>query len=283
MFISRRFRSVDCRSFLDHAKSINKRMSTPSTMGSLYEYLSKEILAAKLNMTGLKNCGGAGDEGLDILGKWDLKAYYNMEGTRDVKLSSVRLHLKLIRPILKSSLEYLTSQSLPLKKSSKSLENSGKLLIQCKNTKSQITAKTIRELAGIYFYHVRTPKDAKNSFMVLVAAKNLTKQARVQFDNANFPLVYCRVLPLSLIDFDADPYDINNWEGGELKEFYCNIYANQMLGGLNIEVQVNDMIKRGQMEESEASGSTIMTKSTSVPTLSSTRTALRQGSVSSIA
>ncbi|CAH2352091.1 required for respiratory growth protein 7, mitochondrial [[Candida] railenensis] len=247
--LARRFKSVDCRSFLDHARTNNKSMQTTVALGSLYEILAKEIMTNKLDMRDMECCGGTGDEGLDIFGKWNLEAYFksNNKSRQEYEpkdLISKRMHEKLVRPILKNSVEFKETFQLPVKTSSKSLTNGGNVLVQCKNTKSPISAKVIRELAGIYFFHVRTQEDSKNTFMFLVAAKKLTKQARVQFDTANFPLVFCRISPLKVQSIMQDPYDIKSWTGGKLKEFYCNSYSNQLLRGLDVEVQVNEMIKR---------------------------------------
>lgn len=246
MYIAfRRFRSTDCRSFLNLARLVNKSLQTSTTRGTLYELLAKQILNAKLNMVDLMCCGGANDQGLDIFGKWDLEKFH--DHTKPVpaaQLKLIRLHERLVTPILRATIEYHATTETPTKRTpKKSLHNAANVLIQCKNTKSQITAKTIRELAGIYFYHTKTPKDAKNTFMVLAAAKNLSKQARVQFDTANFPLVYCRIAPLQIKDLDSDPYELDNWQGGVLSEFYCNIFANQMLKALDVEQQVNQMIR----------------------------------------
>jgi hypothetical protein len=230
---------------LNLARLVNKSLQTSTTRGTLYELLAKQILNAKLNMVDLMCCGGANDQGLDIFGKWDLEKFH--DHTKPVpaaQLKLIRLHERLVTPILRATIEYHATTETPTKRTpKKSLHKAANVLIQCKNTKSQITAKTIRELAGIYFYHTKTPKDAKNTFMVLAAAKNLSKQARVQFDTANFPLVYCRIAPLQIKDLDSDPYELDNWQGGVLSEFYCNIFANQMLKALDVEQQVNQMIR----------------------------------------
>lgn len=251
LILARRFRSADCRTFLKQARIENKSMQTTVALGSLYEILAQETMTKKLDMQDLQVCGGSFDEGLDIFGKWNLQAYYkgNNKSWQDYEpddLALKRIHEKLVTPILKNSTEFRETFQLPVKPSSTTLNNGAKVLIQCKNTKSPISAKVVRELAGIYFFHVRTQADSKNTFMFLVAAKKLTKQARVQFDTANFPLIFCRISPLKVKSFKQDPYDLKSWTGGKIKEFYCNAYSNHLLRGLDVEVKVNEMIK---MEE----------------------------------
>lgn len=192
--------------------------------GTLYEFLTKEKLENTMNCHNMVRVGGAGDNGVDLIGKWNLREYDIDERTK----ASSKLILLKSRP---------SASALP----SIDLENDIIALVQCKNYASRIKASTIRELAGIYEYHVRTKMDTMRVFFFLVSPYPLTKQAQAQVDTSKVPIIHMKLLPMeknlekgSETDGPEDIYRIKYWSSGGFKTFYINKIASKLLAGLDV-------------------------------------------------
>ncbi|CAK7894804.1 hypothetical protein CAAN1_10S04104 [[Candida] anglica] len=237
----------NCKTYLEYVRDKQINIHSSACQGTLYELLAGSQLSHLLNLYDLSWTGGAHDQGIDLLGSWDLSKFWNHvvakgDITPKTKIPQTKINGSPVRPMLRASIEYQRLVNpTKITKTATSIETLT-ALVQCKNIKRDISPAIIREMAGIYHFHVKNSKDMKRTFMFLVGANNLTKQGRVQFDSSNCPLVFCKVLPLRLIE-GKDAYDIDNWTGGNMESFYCNQFARAMLSGLQLEQQVQQTIR----------------------------------------
>lgn len=167
---------------------------------------------------GMVRVGGAGDNGVDLMGRWNL-AHFGRQGE---KVSGKLLLLKT-----KSS----KTQGAQI-----NLENDVIALVQCKNYATKIKAATIRELAGIYEFHVKTKLDAMRVFFFLVSPYALTKQAQAQVDSSKVAIIHLKLAPLSLQNEagEEERYDMEKWSGGNLGAAYMNPVAAKLLQGIPV-------------------------------------------------
>lgn len=213
-----------CSDYLDYCRANHVLLDSAMFRGTLYEFLTKEKLESTMSCHNMVRVGGAGDNGVDLIGKWNLGEYDMDERTK----ASSKLILLKSRP----------SASAP---ASIDLENDIIALVQCKNYASKIKASTIRELAGIYEYHVRTKIDTMRVFFFLVSPYPLTKQAQAQVDTSRVPIIHMKLLPMmenlekgSEKDDPDDMYSIKYWTTGGIKTFYMNKVASKLLAGLDV-------------------------------------------------
>lgn len=202
--------------YLDYCKLNNVLMETTVFRGTLYELLAKSKLEQLMNCYSMTRVGGSGDNGLDVLGRWNL-ANYNIDTTRQPK------------------------RQLILSKASGIGKDDGKInlqsdivaLVQCKSNNSRIKASTIRELAGIYEYHVKTRLDAMRVFFFLVSPHPLTKQAQSQVDTSKIPIIHVKMQPMTLGEGD-NAFDVKNWTKGSVGPVYMNPVSCKLLEGLDV-------------------------------------------------
>lgn len=181
----------DIVSFLRHVDKESLLTDSSSFRGTLYEYTTMEVLAHQLSLKEAVRCGGAYDNGIDLLGYWQKQKRRRGRG----KFTRISV------------------------------------MVQCKNTSSAIRAKPIRELIGTYDYHVRGTNNEANTIMVLAASSPLTSQALSQFSGSSVPMVICGIAqykPLSNEDQTiGHPEEIKN--AYLLKSVVCNSKAQEVL------------------------------------------------------
>ncbi|ODV79601.1 uncharacterized protein CANTADRAFT_36098, partial [Suhomyces tanzawaensis NRRL Y-17324] len=233
-----------CQEYLDYCKHNKVSLETANFNGTLYELYSKQMLESFLRCKGLIRTGGAYDNGLDLYGKWDLSqfhAYSKEKLDRTEKVSS--------RSLVKQSIEG-GAASLAI-----SLEKDIAVLVQCKNVSRRITASLVRELAGIYNYHVKKrtgPNSVLTSYMLLISPTTMTAQALSQMNTSTFPMVHL-VLPAlqytgprgsDTVLQPQDLFDVVNWSGKGIQLAYLNSKARSLLAGLNMELQLQLVVNK---------------------------------------
>lgn len=191
---------------------------SPQFRGTFYELAAIDVLSSHLGFTGLVRVGGSGDNGLDLVGTWDLSRFLEVaEGT------------KLPRGSL-----LLLAQKTP----SFDFRHHVNVLVQCKNSLSKIKATIVRELAGIREYHtnMKSALEVSTNFMVLVSSLPLTLQAQVQMQMSNVPMLHTRMIPSEkTIENGENDYDLSNWKSASLQSVYINPPALRLLKGLGVE------------------------------------------------
>lgn len=228
-----------CSEYLEYCRVNQLPVDSAIFRGTLYEFSTKEKLESIMNCRRMVRVGGAGDHGVDLIGNWNLSEY---DVDETAKLTSRLLLLK----------SKLGGSSLPLL----NLEDDIIALVQCKNYASRIKASTIRELAGIYEYHVKTKLDTMRVFFFLVSPYPLTKQAQVQMDTSKVPIVHIKLLAMNLdgiaignventeLETSEEKYQIERWSKGSFKAAYMNKTAAKLLTGLNVQRKYALMIDK---------------------------------------
>ncbi|KAK6461283.1 hypothetical protein DFJ63DRAFT_221957 [Scheffersomyces coipomensis] len=243
----------DCQTYLNYCKINQVNLDTPVFRGTFYELYLLHFLQDYLHCRNLMKVGGAYDNGIDILGKWNLNHFYQRS---DVFKSAKEKSSKIpTTSLLKQAIEVSDPTT---SKSSISLENDINILVQCKNSSKKITAKVIRELTGIYYYHInggalKSPSATKTlistHYLFLVSPTRLTPQGIAQLDQSQIPIIHMRIDPLQhnpnkSIDEDS-VYKLENWDiGGQLYSIYLNTVARKLLTGLKLELQLEALIKQ---------------------------------------
>ncbi|CUM63499.1 uncharacterized protein PRCAT00001075001 [Priceomyces carsonii] len=225
----------NCQEYLDYCKHNSIQLESTNFRGTLYELAAMEILKEQLHCDGLLKVGGANDQGVDIIGKWNLKHFWDQSLLRFPQERSLQ-DIKNNDSMLKSTIE--AGEFLDKNGNRKliSLEKDINILVQCKNHQSKIRVSTIRELTGTYFNHTRSTDVYKN-YMFLISPGTLTKQAHSLMDTIDIPMIHCRLSSLQSISSEEDVYKLENWNGPVLKSIYLNRLSRQLLRGLNLELQ----------------------------------------------
>lgn len=224
----------DTHEYLRHCRFHG--LSTVSTVfqGTLYELYVKQFLTRHLNAKGLIKCGGAYDNGVDLMGKWDLMPYY--------KVSEA---LGTISRANECSLIHSQGfQNTPLE-TKLSLKNDINLLVQCKNYRKKLSASTVRQLAGILEYHQLSLLSKASTFMFIVSPHGITEQATTVLDKLLYPLASIGIAPLRNTGNSEQLYDYDSWCGGELNSIYLNQMARQVLSGFCMEQQLSLLVASG--------------------------------------
>jgi len=239
----------NCLVYLHYCLINNINYNSTVFKGTLYELYVKDILSKFFKCDLLRN-GGAYDNGIDLLGNWDISAINLLPAKNDKKKARLPANC-----LLKSDTDLSRVN----------------VWIQCKNLNKKIDAKVIRELAGIYDFHINS-KQKMSNFIFLFSPHVLSKQGLIQMDKSNFPLIHWQLSPLkltkrsafeTLIDetnlnlvnmhdrtlFTQDQlnsyyFDLSNWSCGNLNQIYMNPFARKALAGLDIEMQL-DILRRG--------------------------------------
>lgn len=257
--------------YLTYCKTNNINLNSTVFKGTLYEYHTKVILEKFLHFKNITRHGGAYDNGLDLYGKWNLNYFYQTHlkhYSPKQKISAKSLLNRAVEAMnheLDSPEQSSTSQTLldsesssssqvPGLKSSSgkrtkkliSLENDINALVQCKHVANQISAQTIRELSGIYNFHV-PDQNFKNSilknFIFLVSTGPLTPQATVQLNLTKIPMVFVTVKLLRFPVEEDEVYDFRKWRGGELTGVYYNKVVGDLVDGFDMKLVLNMILK----------------------------------------
>ncbi|EAZ63993.2 hypothetical protein PICST_28762 [Scheffersomyces stipitis CBS 6054] len=212
----------DYRLYLSHCRRNLIDIDTNIFRGTLYELYVKDFLSANLACFELVKVGGAGDNGVDIRGKWNLDYFQQLQKKK-----------------LNSKTNSKQGRSINLKRDIK-------VLIQCKNVSSKIGAGLIREIIGTYHMNVKSDPPVQN-YLFLISKNILTPQAVALADSATIPIIHLRISPLEYGGSDnKDIYDPEHWTGGELVSAYINSQAREYLDGLSMELQMK-LIQRKSM------------------------------------
>ncbi|CAN3368001.1 hypothetical protein DICA1_F39282 [Diutina catenulata] len=184
-----------------------KRVNLASTVfkGTLYELQCKEFLHQKLNCFHLIRVGGCYDNGIDIIGKWNLQHYFDkLKSPPPARSTSVLRYVKDLDAI--------------------------NILVQCKNIGTKISARVVRELAGIYDFNVkRTAKQLRTNYLFLFSPHPLSPQAMTQLCTTNVPMIHVQ-LRVSAMGTKTI--------GG----IYMNPMASKHLHGLNLELEFRQVL-----------------------------------------
>lgn len=175
--------------------------------GTFYEFQVKEALTRHLKLKDLTRVGGAGDNGIDIFGKWQLS---QLKGHGSLSSKRPELHV----------------------------------LIQCKNYASKIKPLTIRELAGAHDFHTNCHvSNLSPIVMFLVSPSPLTKLALAQMDTSSVPLVHVRLSPMKreVSGIENEDYLIKNWSAYFLGPIYMNEAAQAVLQDCSVEKELRLM------------------------------------------
>lgn len=232
-----------CQSYLNYCRQNNININSTLFRGTLYELLTKELLTSSLRCHSLTRVGGSFDEGIDILGNWDLSHFWNQLTTKPSTITSTKLQFGTVQPLLKNSVEHCDWHKLdkpvPPKKGGLSLAEDINVLVQCKNYDTKIKPATIREISGLYHHRVNSKQETTRTFMFIVSPRPLTYQALRIVDSLPIPMIHCK---LSILKFDkGDIYLVSNWNGGDLEAVYMNAMARALLKGLNLELQFENL------------------------------------------
>lgn len=233
----------DVQSYLDYCKINDNSLESTSFRGTLYELATKSFLQKKLGCHSLVHAGGAYDNGVDLYGKWDLLPYWDRAkasfGVDKTAIHPEKIFEKGSKPVLKLASEFYDYfQNAKMAKRTISLSLDISILVQCKNYDTKISALIIREMIGVYHYHVTKTSERRRSFMFLVSPYPLTHQGARQVDSAQIPIVHCMMSPLVHQPSEKDIYNEKRWEGGALESVYMNGKSRGLLQGLQIERQM---------------------------------------------
>ncbi|WPK23772.1 hypothetical protein PUMCH_001018 [Australozyma saopauloensis] len=180
-----------CQDYLSVCQNSTISLSSLAFRGTFYEFQAKEAMETHLHLTDLVRVGGAGDNGVDLFGKWDFARLCN--------------------------LKQLPQGQHPVN-----------ALVQCKNYASKIKPNVVRELAGAYEYHTnRTRSTTVPTFMFLVSPLGLTKLAQTQMDISFVPIVHVRISPMTreISGEGNEDFLVQNWGSYTFGPVYMNEMA----------------------------------------------------------
>ena len=156
--------------YLEYCAAHNINLRLTVYKGTLYELQCKEFMTQYLHCHQLVRVGGAYDNGVDIIGRWNLRQY------------KAKLPKLLVKPPLTSLLHYEKELDQVL------------VIAQCKNVGTKIGAKVVRELAGIYEYNLkRAPKTLRTNYMFLFSPHPLSDQGMKQWNTTDVPMVHVQL------------------------------------------------------------------------------------------
>lgn len=213
--------------YLDYCKNNGLDVRSSLARGTMYELSTMQFLEHSFHCNNLKYVGGAHDNGVDLFGLWDLSAYFNLLEHLPTKLPA--------NCLISKSLQYKKDKA---DAKSIDLRHDVQALVQCKNYRTRVKASTIRELAGIYEFHVKTALDRLKYFVFLVSPVQLTRQAVTQMDTSDVPMLHITLSPNIMGPHTTreDHYDPKHWSQSEPGAIYINPRACKLLVGLTDEI-----------------------------------------------
>ncbi|GEQ70491.1 hypothetical protein JCM33374_g4169 [Metschnikowia sp. JCM 33374] len=232
-----------CQEYLDFCHNRGTALSGTVFRGTLYELTVKNLLEKSLNCFNLVRTGGAGDNGLDLFGRWNLAAYLPPPAADSPAITPTKA-TKSPKPPATSLLS--VCKPFCSRKSAVELSQDVVVLVQCKNHKSKVKASTVRELAGIREFHINmaSKTDRRRTFMMLVSPLPMTKQAHQQMDTSDVPMLHAQVSALTAPPEEGPgDYLLENWTGGVLGPVYLNASARILLHGLTVESQFSEVVR----------------------------------------
>lgn len=217
--------------YLRYCRDNRVRTSSSTFRGTLYEFLVKEALERDFCFRDMTRKGGAGDGGVDILGKWDPRGLSGVDSTPATVLNN-----EAMGPGEKNT----KPPHLPI------------AIVQCKNSSKRIGSPVVRNLAGTYEVYAKTKKERDSTFFVLASPFPLTPLGLRQANMSLVPLVHFMVSPWELISSEVDEYDISNYRGGNFEGVAINERARKLLGVFGGEKQLqamNSQLRLAQHDE----------------------------------
>lgn len=79
----------DCQTYLNYCLQKNVNTGSHVFKGTLYELYVKSFLEQKLKCYDLVKYGGAYDNGVDVIGRWNLLPYYDEQEVKTVGSKSI--------------------------------------------------------------------------------------------------------------------------------------------------------------------------------------------------
>ncbi|CCF57800.1 hypothetical protein KAFR_0D01540 [Kazachstania africana CBS 2517] len=202
----------------------NQKISQSSVFqGNLYEYTVVRELEEKLHMQKLEKIGGAHDEGIDVIGKWDLVPIREKMDQLLGSLSPMSKNTDLFYEkgeVAAGSTARKNMLSQPLN-----------IMVQCKAfTKAKISPKEIREVIGTF--STKVPNNQRKKSIALICSPHLlTKSGLKLINSTNFALIFLRIETMRLLN--NEEYDVVN--SGKLLNYYENAYASKLLENYRIK------------------------------------------------
>lgn len=216
--VSKTVNMQSCQDYLTHCLTNNLNLESMVFKGTLYELYCKYVLETVFYGSNLIRNGGAYDNGVDIFGKWQLDRFDKQDIPSKLPATALMKNPKV------------------------DLTRDINIFVQCKNHDKKMTAKVIRELSGIYDFHIKQGRvSLMTNFMFLMSPHILSKQAITQLDKAKFPLLHFQLEPLELIDHQHST--LSDFKYGQLNPIYLNPMARKVLSGFNIELQL-ELLRR---------------------------------------
>ncbi|KAG7663794.1 RRG7 [[Candida] subhashii] len=212
--------------FLEYAAKNGLDSKSTVFNGTIYELYVKQFLEKGFHCTEMIKVGGKGDEGVDLIGKWDLSYFHK---------KSIELF-----PGSKPGDESILNRVTPTNESNSDLSDIN-VLVQCKNSKSKLKPNLIKELTGIFYFHRHDPK---NTFMFIVSPHLLTTAALRSFEATDCPMIHIQVS--SLYNHTDDVYDLTKYHGGIFSGLYLNTSARKLLSGIRIQDLLGDKMFHGK-------------------------------------
>ncbi|CAN6620744.1 hypothetical protein TRVA0_008S01200 [Trichomonascus vanleenenianus] len=105
------------------------------------------------------------------------------------------------------------------------------IIVQCKSSKTKVPGKLLREMDGVYSYHVMGSEDEKKTVIIVAAANGLTKQGLAHFERTNTPLISMQIDHVApLYDRKRAVYHMDSvTKGGVLRSMMFNSSAKTLL------------------------------------------------------
>lgn len=234
----------NCKDYMESCRINGSSVNSTVFKGTLYEFATKTFLENNLKCFDIIRKGGAFDNGVDLVGKWDLSHFFKKNEKSIQQIENI--DGSSIIPIISNSKELQTLLKTDDVKNTISMKSDINVLVQCKNHKAKIKASVIRELVGIYTHHIRTEEQKQSTIMMLVSPAPLTKQAQAYVEQTSLPLIHVIMSPLTLRNLTLkgdDIYNLKYWKGGKIDAIYLNSYSKLLLKYLNIELEF-EKIKR---------------------------------------
>lgn len=198
----------DIHQFLDYCMRNEADSKSTVFNGTLYELYTKKFLERAFHCKDLIKVGGKGDEGVDLIGKWDLSYFHNKS--------------QQLFPNLEPETDSILHQKHKL--------DDINVLVQCKNLKSKLKPSLIKELTGIFYFHRHDPK---NTFMFIVSPHILTPSALRLFEATDCPMIHIQIS--TLYNNTDDVYNLAQYQGGVFSGLYLNTPARRLLSGIRIQ------------------------------------------------
>lgn len=244
----------DFDSFLDHLERTGKSTTSPTSVGTLYEYATIAALEW-LGIQPLTRCGRSGDNGIDIVGT--------------CHVSAVQTRIEELRPTTRHSIfQVITKSAMPdnLQKENEKDSNNVdapksdrafNVIVQCKASEKSVGSLLMREMAGAYFGFVNSDfySDFNSSIasdfnsrllpsqvstaspststptlvLVITAGGRLTAPAFRQLEASHIPMVYMSLDKPRCVSESQHQYNPLSYKLANISQVTPNKLAKEFL------------------------------------------------------